>query len=157
MRRKDRSLTREETIAVLSDGRIAQVAFVDNGQAYIVSMNYGFAPDSGPIRLYFHSAVSGRKIDCLRQNPEVCFTVALPDAEVYGEGSQACTYGLKYRSVVGYGRLRIVTDETERISGLNLLMRQCTGTSEWTYDAKTLRNTTVSCIEVRSISGKSLK
>jgi nitroimidazol reductase NimA-like FMN-containing flavoprotein (pyridoxamine 5'-phosphate oxidase superfamily) len=65
--------------------------------------------------LYFHSANEGRKIECIESNPNVCFTIAISDPFVTGE--KACNYGMKYRSVVGYGNIRIVEDTNERITG----------------------------------------
>lgn len=155
MRRKDRELNSENVIDVLSIGKVAQIAFVDNGQPYIVTLNYGYCVNDNMTKLYFHSANEGRKIDCIKTNPEVCFTVAISDPFVAGE--KACNYGMKYRSVVGYGKIRIVEEPVERIKGLNLLMKQVTGKDSWDYDDDMLKRTTVSCIDVQSISGKSKK
>jgi nitroimidazol reductase NimA-like FMN-containing flavoprotein (pyridoxamine 5'-phosphate oxidase superfamily) len=153
VRRKDRELNSIDEIAeVLSCGNVAQIAFVVNGQPYIVSMNYGYSIDENCIKLYFHSANEGRKIDCIQNYPDVCFTVAISDQFVAGE--KACDYGMKYRSVVGYGKIRIVEDHNERTTGLNLLMKQVTGNDSWNYDEVMLKRTTVSCIDVATISGK---
>ncbi|HEX3019997.1 MAG TPA: pyridoxamine 5'-phosphate oxidase family protein [Chitinispirillaceae bacterium] len=156
MRRKDRELcTAVEIDDVLRCGKIAQVAFIDNNQPYIVTMNYGYVNNENKIKIYFHSANEGRKIDCINNNPDVCFTIAICDPFVAGE--IACNYGMKYRSVVGYGKIRIVDDMDERIAGLNLLMKQYTGKCNWEYDNEMLKRTTVTCIEVESISGKRKK
>jgi nitroimidazol reductase NimA-like FMN-containing flavoprotein (pyridoxamine 5'-phosphate oxidase superfamily) len=154
MRRHDRALhSREEIVNVLKCGKIAQIAFVDGTQPYIVSMNYGYAIKNDQIQLYFHSANQGRKIDCIHHNPEVCFTIAISDPFIGGE--KACNYGMKYRSVVGYGTIKIVEDGNERIAGLNALMNQVTGKENWDYDDEMLKKTTVTCIDVRTITGKS--
>lgn len=156
MRRKDRELCSTDEIEdVLRCGKIAQVAFIDNNQPYIVTMNYGYINSDNEIKLYFHSANEGRKIDCINNNPDVCFTIAICDPFVAGE--KACNYGMKYRSVVGYGKIRIVDDMNEKIAGLNLLMNQYTGKSNWEYDDEMLKRTTVTCIDVQSISGKQKK
>lgn len=156
MRRKDRELNSiAEIIDILSCGKVAQIAFIDNGQPYIITMNYGYSFDDTITKLYFHSANDGRKIGCIQSNPDVCFTIAICDPFVAGE--KACNYGMKYRSVVGYGKIRIVEDQGERITGLNLLMKQVTGKDSWDYDSEMLKRTTVSCIDVTSISGKCKK
>lgn len=156
MRRKDRELCSTDEIEdVLRCGKIAQVAFIDNSQPYIVTMNYGYVNSDNEIKLYFHSANEGRKIDCINNNPDVCFTIAICDPFVAGE--KACNYGMKYRSVVGYGKIRIIDDMNEKIAGLNLLMNQYTGKSNWEYDDEMLKRTTVTCIDVQSISGKRKK
>jgi nitroimidazol reductase NimA-like FMN-containing flavoprotein (pyridoxamine 5'-phosphate oxidase superfamily) len=154
MRRKDRELDSIEQIEdVLKCGKIAQIAFVDNNQPYIITMNYGYVITENKIRLYVHSANEGRKIGCIKSNPHVCFTVAICDS--LGTGEKACNYGMKYRSVIGYGTIRIVDDTDERIAGLDLLMKQYTGKDDWDYDEEMLKRTTVICIDVESITGKS--
>ncbi len=156
MRRKDRELNSfDEMIDALHCGKVSQIAFVDNGQPYIVTMNYGYCIDENNLKLYFHSANEGRKINCIQNSPDVCFTIAICDPFVAGEN--ACNYGMKYRSVVGYGKIRIVEDYNERIAGLNLLMKQVTGKDSWEYESEMLKRTTVSCIDVVSITGKRKK
>jgi nitroimidazol reductase NimA-like FMN-containing flavoprotein (pyridoxamine 5'-phosphate oxidase superfamily) len=153
MRRKDRELnSMNEITDVLKCGKVAQIAFIDNGHPYIITMNYGYYIDGKTIKLYFHSANEGRKIECIKNNPDVCFTVAICDPFVAGE--KACNYGMKYRSVVGYGKIQIVEAHDERIAGLNLLMKQVTGKESWDYDSEMLKRTTVSCIDIQSVTGK---
>jgi nitroimidazol reductase NimA-like FMN-containing flavoprotein (pyridoxamine 5'-phosphate oxidase superfamily) len=64
---------------------------------------------------------------------------------------------MKYRSVVGYGKMKIVKNAEERIIGLNLLMKHYTGKYDWDYDNEMLDKTTVICLEVEKISGKRRK
>jgi nitroimidazol reductase NimA-like FMN-containing flavoprotein (pyridoxamine 5'-phosphate oxidase superfamily) len=156
MRRSDRELkSKEELINVLTDGKIIHIAFVDKNEPYIVTLNYGYSWDAEKIKLYFHSASEGRKVNCIKNNPRVCFTISICDPFVQGE--QACNYGMKYRSVVGYGQMKIVENDKERISGLNLLMKQYTGKDNWIYDDEMMKKTVVSCLEVEKISGKRKK
>lgn len=72
-------------------------------------------------------------------------------------GEKACNYGMKYRSIVGYGKMRIVENEDERIHGLNLLMKQYTGNDNWQYDDIELKKTLISCLDVENMAGKRKK
>jgi uncharacterized protein len=156
MRRTDRELkSKKELIDVLDGGKIVQIAFIDENEPYLVTLNYGYSWNADKIRLYFHSATEGRKIKCIKNNPNVCFTISICDPFVQGE--KACNYGMNYRSVVGRGRMRIVENDEERILGLNLLMKQYTGKDNWTYDDDVMKKTMVSCLEVEKISGKRKK
>ena len=156
MRRKDRKLTtKEELLDILENGKIVQIAFQDKNQPYIVTLNYGFYwTNENPV-LYFHCANEGRKIECIKFNPEVCFSISICDPFVKGEN--ACNYGMKYRSIVGYGKIRIVTDSEEKINGLNLIMKQYTGNNNWTYEDEMMNKTTVISLEVHEITGKRKK
>jgi nitroimidazol reductase NimA-like FMN-containing flavoprotein (pyridoxamine 5'-phosphate oxidase superfamily) len=156
MRRTDRELkSKEELINVLNDGKIIQIAFIDGNEPYLVTLNYGYSWDDGKIKFYFHSAPEGRKINCIKNSPRVCFSISICDPFV--QGVKACNYGMKYRSVVGYGQMIIVENNEERVRGLNLLMKQYTGKDNWIYDADIMKKTMVSCLEVEKISGKRKK
>ncbi len=156
MRRTDRELkSKEELKNVLNDGKIIQIAFIDENEPYIVTLNYGYIWDEEKIKFYFHSATDGRKINCIRNNPRVCFSISICDPFIQGE--KACNYGMKYRSIVGYGRMKIVESDDERIFGLNLLMKQYTGKDNWIYDDNIIKITTVSSLDVEKMSGKRRK
>ncbi|MHC1738990.1 MAG: pyridoxamine 5'-phosphate oxidase family protein [Ignavibacteriaceae bacterium] len=153
MRRNDRELkTVAELTDVLESGSVAQVAFIQNNAPYIVSLNYGFSVNGTEIKLFFHSAGEGRKIDCIKSNPDVCFTVAICDPLI--EGEEACDYSMKFRSVVGYGKMRLIEDEDEKIFGLNRIMNHYTRVDTWDYNKEMLKNTTVICLDAESITGK---
>ncbi len=156
MRRANRELkTNEEILDVLDSGKIIQIAFIDKEEPYIVTLNYGYVLENEKLKLFFHSANEGRKIDCIKNNPNVCFSISICDPLV--EGENACNYGMKYRSVIGYGKIRIIENDEERLEGLNMLMKQYTGKDNWTYNDEMLKKTTVSCLEVEKINGKRKK
>ena len=54
MRRNDREITDKDAIAAfLSAEQILRVAFYDNGDIYIVPVNYGYCEENGRICFYF--------------------------------------------------------------------------------------------------------
>ena len=59
-----------------------------------------------------HSAAHGRKLDLLRRNPHVCFEVDEDVAPV--PHREACSVGMRFRSVIGTGRATFVEDVTEK-------------------------------------------
>ena len=63
-------------------------------------------------KIYFHSAVQGHKMDAIRQHPEVSFCVVEQDRIVPAEFT---TY---FRSVIVFGKARILTDEVEKRAAL---------------------------------------
>jgi nitroimidazol reductase NimA-like FMN-containing flavoprotein (pyridoxamine 5'-phosphate oxidase superfamily) len=56
----------------------------------------------------------------LRKNSQVCFEFDL-DHEVVAD-EEACEWGMKYRSVIGFGKGSIVEDIHEKKQGLNAIM-----------------------------------
>jgi len=156
MRRSDRSLEDKTDIAnILKDGKIIHIAFQDKTEPYIVTLNYGFDFIDDNLTFYFHSANEGRKLNIIKYNPLVCFSISICDPFVSGE--KACNYGMKYRSIVGYGTLNILSDENDRIYALNKLMENYTGKSRWEYDVTIFNKTTVTRLDVDTFSAKMKK
>ena len=83
----------------------------DEGYPYTVPMNYVYADG----KIYMHSALSGHKIDALRANDKVSFCVIDADDVVPQD------YSTNFRSVIAFGRVRILEDESERLAATRLL------------------------------------
>lgn len=112
----------------------------------MVPMNYGYRDHA----LYLHCAQEGRKLDILRRNPEVCFTVTQAQQVVAGE--KACGWSTSYCSAIGYGRVTILEGEA-KVAGLDALMAAFTPEPQ-EYDEKTLALTCVLRLDIRELTGK---
>jgi nitroimidazol reductase NimA-like FMN-containing flavoprotein (pyridoxamine 5'-phosphate oxidase superfamily) len=88
----------------------------------------------------------------MRVNDRVCFQMDCGHELV--RGPAACHWGMKYRSVVGYGRLSAVTEPAERQLGLQALMRQYGGQALTAFDPAVLGKTMVLRLRVDSLTGK---
>ena len=76
MRRKDREITDSLVIEdFIAKEQIIRIAFYDNGDIYIVPVNYGFINDNGKYIFYFHGAKAGRKYELTKSSPKVGFEV----------------------------------------------------------------------------------
>ena len=118
MRRKDKQVTDPAVIGGLfKSGRVCRLAMVDEGEPYVVPVNYGYA-DNG---LYFHSAAVGRKIDILARHSRVCFEIESP-VEIVAH-AEPCQWGARARSLVGYGVAKILTDAHDKRHGLDIIMQ----------------------------------
>ena len=64
MRRNDREITDNSVIeSFIAKEQIIRIAFCDNGDIYIVPVNYGYINDNGKYCFYFHGAKAGRKYE----------------------------------------------------------------------------------------------
>lgn len=152
MRKKDQEITDFNEIRhILTRGLICRLAFSVDNIPYIVPLNYG-VEFTDPIVLYFHCAPSGRKLDMLRKNNYVCFEIEL-DTKVV-EGKKACDWAMHYKSVIGYGRVEIITGGNEMLHGLDILMRHYAGEGEFFYKPKVLQRMFILKLIVDSITGK---
>lgn len=151
MRRKEKEVTDERIIQeLLSTAEICRLAMVDNGEPYIVPVNYGFRDNA----LYVHSAAAGRKIDILKRNPRVCFEVESPSVVV--RRGEPCRWGTKARSVVGFGLAEILTDDEEKKRGLDIILAHYGNAGPNVYDEKQVQAIVILRIVIQSVACKQL-
>jgi nitroimidazol reductase NimA-like FMN-containing flavoprotein (pyridoxamine 5'-phosphate oxidase superfamily) len=152
MRRKEREVEDiAEIESIISRSDVCRVAIANNNIPYIVTMNFGYTGGENP-HLYFHCAHEGRKLDMIRRNNYVCFGMDT-DHAIFKD-DKGCDWGMKYSSVVGYGKIFIVDDDTEKIAGLGHIMDHYGGSGVYSFDAKVLERTTVLRLEISEISSK---
>lgn len=154
MRRKERAVTDRASItAILDRCKVCRVAVQDADGPYIVPMNYGYCFAGDTLRLYFHCATKGRKLDAIRQNPCVAFEMD----EMLGltEGATACEYGCAYASITGTARAALVEDMDEKCKGLSLLMHRQTGKA-FSFTCKEAQSVCVLRLDAVQYSAKRL-
>ncbi|MDA8126716.1 MAG: pyridoxamine 5'-phosphate oxidase family protein [Deltaproteobacteria bacterium] len=74
-------------------------------------------------RIYFHSALSGEKIESILQDGRVCFEVDRPLLYVKSRGIP-CNADYLYQSVIIRGRACVVAAGQEKITALRALMEK---------------------------------
>lgn len=105
MRRKRQQLSEDESVEILRKATSGTLALLgDNGYPYAVPISYVYADG----KLYFHSALSGHKVDAIRGCDKASFCVIEKD-EVHPE-----KYTTFFRSVIAFGRIHIIEDEQEK-------------------------------------------
>ncbi len=105
MRRKTQQLSQADSVAVLERATSGTLAVLgDDGYPYAVPLSYVYADG----KLFFHSALAGHKVDAIRQCDKASFCVVDTD-EVHPD--EFTTY---FRSVIAFGRVRIVDDPAEK-------------------------------------------
>lgn len=151
MRRSDREITdRNEIIQVMEQCDVCRLAFNDEAVPYILPLNFGLHYDSENITLYFHGAVEGRKYELLRRDNRVSFEMDCSHQLVMDADKRSCT--MKYKSVIGRGRLEIVPEE-EKYNGLCILMKQY-HKEDFDFDRSAISRTTVMKLVVEEVTAK---
>lgn len=101
--RKHQELSREDCIDILRTEKRGVLAVNgEGGYPYAAPMNHWYNEEDGCI--YFHCGSAGHRVDALRQDGRVSFCVH--DGGTAEEGEWA----LKFRSVIVFGRMEILTD-----------------------------------------------
>jgi len=148
MRRSDKAVT--ETVAIeeiLREGRTCQLAFAAEPAPYLVTLNYGYHDNA----LYFHSAAEGHKLDLIRKGHAVAFTVALDLGLI--QSKNACNWSVRFRSVVGYGKIEFLEEAEQKRQALDLFMAQYS-TAGFTYPDNTIQKTAVFKLEISEMTAK---
>lgn len=112
MRRKKQQLDESECLAILDEATSGVLSLLgDDGYPYGVPLSFTRTGST----LVFHSATDGHKIDAVRNHPKASFTVIAQDDVMPSE------YNTHYRSVIAFGRVRVVEDRDEKLSLLRSL------------------------------------
>jgi hypothetical protein len=147
MRRKNRQLSEEECIEILVNEPRGVLALLgDYDYPYTVPMSHVYVNG----KIYFHGAQTGHKHDAIRRNEKVSYCVI--DRGVRAADSWWYTF----RSVIVFGKIRIVTDRDEKIDRLTHLGDKFFPTHEETVDeiSRLLERTEVFEISIDHMSGK---
>lgn len=149
MRRVDRALTDEQTNDLLMTAQVGRVAMAVDNEPYVIPVNYLFQGG----KIYFHAALTGRKLTMIQANPRVCFEV--DEMIAVKPGERACDYGAYFRSVIAYGNATLLEEGPEKVSVLNALTKRYAPHAHFSLvtedDAKRVA---VIVIDLDEISGK---
>lgn len=104
MRRNKQILSNEESINILKNGKSGVLALLgDEDYPYAVPISYAY--DNS--KIYFHSAKTGHKTDAIKKYSKASFCVIDQDNIIPEK------YTTYYRSVIAFGKVRIIEDEKE--------------------------------------------
>jgi nitroimidazol reductase NimA-like FMN-containing flavoprotein (pyridoxamine 5'-phosphate oxidase superfamily) len=150
--RREREVTDPGRICeILDKSMVLHLGMVDGDEPYVVPMNYGYTMEDGKLTVYLHGALWGRKLDIIRVNPKVLFSLECD--VVPFDGDIACRYGTTYASVMGRGIAEIVEDVEEKKKGLSVLMKTQTG-KDFTFEDKMVSIVSVIKIDVAEYTAK---
>ena len=115
-----RWMSEEEAHRFLAERTEGRLATCDGaGQPYITPLNYLYRDG----KLYFHSKLTGRKLDNLAGNSRVCFEVS-ETAKISVSNDRPCACATRYASVLAFGAARVISDNAEKAALLNLLVEK---------------------------------
>jgi nitroimidazol reductase NimA-like FMN-containing flavoprotein (pyridoxamine 5'-phosphate oxidase superfamily) len=118
---------------------------------YIVPLNFGVKDEV----IYLHSSGTGKKIDILKQNKNICIAFSTDHQLRFQHETVACSYGMKYRSVLVYGHIEFIEDGDEKIKAMNVVMLKYTG-KEFSFNAPAIREVCVYRVVITDMTGKKL-
>ena len=106
---------RETIHAILDEGLVCHVGFIDEGLPFVIPTAYAREGD----RLYLHGSVASRMLKTIGSGQPICVTVTLLDGIVLARS--AFHHSMNYRSVVVLGRAEMVVGAREKIDALRAI------------------------------------
>lgn len=147
MRRIGQQISQEECAEILrraSSGVLG--VYGDDGYPYTVPLSFVYEPGgTGLGTIGFHCATVGHKIDSIRRNEKVSFTVIDRDEVMPRERTT------KFCSVIAFGRARILEDEAQLRRAANAVGAKYSAGFEDLYmqeTEETIRAGRLCCVEI---------
>ena len=141
---------KEELYSIIKKCQVCHVSMVDpDGNPYVIPMNFGFDQDV----VYLHSSRKGKKIDILKNNPNVCINFTTDHLLRYQDENVACSWSMKYRSVLIYGKVEFVEETEQKILHLNEVMKNYSP-KEFKYNPPSIREVCCWKVVVEKYEGK---
>jgi hypothetical protein len=103
---------RETIYKILDEAFVCHVGFVVDNQPFVIPTSFARIDD----RLMIHGSAASRMMRVLSEEIDVCVTVTLIDGLVLARS--AFHHSMNYRSVVVFGKAKIVTGEREKYEAL---------------------------------------
>ena len=117
MRRIKQQLSQEECTSILkNEVRGVLSVLGDNGYPYGMPINFYYSEVEN--KIYFHGAREGHKIDSIKNCDKVSFCIYGKGFEIEGKR------GLNYKSVIVFGRIKILEDREKTLDICRKLSKQ---------------------------------
>ncbi len=149
--RKVISNNSEKAERIINKCKFCFIGMIDlKGRPYVLPFNFGYKDET----IWFHSGRQGRKSAIFRKNPEVCITFSTDESLKVVNKEVACSYSMRFRSVLAYGKVEIIDDYEKKTEALNIIMKQYTGKDDFTYNKPAVDDVSVFRIKVKHFSSK---
>ena len=149
MRRFKQQISREECVYVLTEQPRGVLSVLgDDGYPYGIPLDHWYSEEEN--KLFFHCAKVGHKLDAIAACDKVSYCVMDEGYRRDGEWS------LNIRSVVVFGRMRVVEDEEKKREICTNLARKFTDDEAYLQRVLTNAFPRVSCLEltIEHMTGK---
>jgi nitroimidazol reductase NimA-like FMN-containing flavoprotein (pyridoxamine 5'-phosphate oxidase superfamily) len=103
---------------ILGGAGLCRISMMDGDRPYTLPLTYGYKDKC----IYINSAPGGKKIELLSRNPEVQFEIECTEGSLQDK-SKAKEPG-SCQSLVGHGRVEIISDTPGKKSGMEVIMSQ---------------------------------
>lgn len=145
MRRAEKQRSDEEFFnQVFNSADVLYLAMLNEGLPYCIPLNF---VRKGNV-IYLHCAPEGLKLECIRKNGHVAFSLAV-DIEI--DRPKSTTY---YKSVCGNGSAHIVDNRDEKRAALGMLAERYNARCKQPAPDVDVTRTAIVRIDIADLTGK---
>lgn len=128
--------SQSEIETIIRSVDVCCLAMSVSDEPYVIPMNFGY--NNGII--YFHSAPTGKKYEILKNNTKVCVSFYANEELYFRNEDVACSYSMKYKSVIAKGEVVFVDNIEEKKRIMNIIMKHYTGKEDYDYNHPAINN-----------------
>ena len=151
MKRRDLTF-KPELESIIRKCEICNLAMVDeDGSPYVLPMNFGYKDDY----IYFHSAQTGRKIDILKKNRQVCISFSTDHDLKWVNEEVACSWSMRYRSVLAFGNVEFVDDYDQKEEALRIFMKNYS-VIDFSFNEPAVKDILIFRVKIEKLYGRAL-
>ncbi len=139
-----------DILDIIENCQVCYVSMVDaDNKPYVIPMNFGFADNT----ILLHGAKHGKKIDILKNNPNVCIVFSIDHQLRWQHEEVACSWSMKYRSVLAYGKVEFIDSNAEKEAVFHQFMKNYTE-KDFKYSKPSLEEVQVLKVPVDQFEGR---
>ena len=142
---------RETIYHILDEALIGHVGFVEKGQPFVIPINFARVDDA----IFLHGAKASRLLKHIEAGHPVCVETTIVDGLVLARS--VFHHSMNYRSVVLFGKGRLIEDEQEKLTALKAITEHLIP-GRWQEarlpNRKELNATSIVSIEIGEASAK---
>lgn len=140
----------EEIDEIINKCQVCHMSMVGpENEPYVLPMNFGYHAGN----VYLHSSQHGKKMEILRKNPRIVLAFSTDYFLRCQNEEVACSYSMRYRSILIYGQVEFIEDADAKKEALNVIMRQYTG-RDFSYNMPAIREVCVYRVIPEKITGR---
>ncbi len=134
---------------VLEEMKYGFLGLSNDGKPYVIPMSYAYQQN----KIYLHAALKGLKLEYIKNNPPVCFTVA--ELQQLIPNHAPCEFAMRYRSVMARGTAKLVENADEKIAALQIIAAKYSPDFiNSDLDSRNTNSVAVIVIDVEEMTGK---
>lgn len=148
MRRKEKEITDFNQIeSIIKKAKVCRLGLSLNDIPYVFPMSFGYEDNI----FYFHCASSGKKLDIIKENKNAC--IEIEEGVEIMQSDDACNWSVKYKSIIGSGKIEIMESLEEKQKAMDILMAQYSE-DHFNIPTQAIEKTTMFKLVTDKITGK---